>query len=355
MKKSLVFVVLFLFVFCLFTLPGEATGDLVVPGGLGRGLWAPPVPPGVETELAESVYINHGSEQGGSTYADTQASDDTRHMILVSGGKKVGMYYNISAPSCAEGDISQIDSRVEVRREDGTEPASLTVYWYDWDGAAYVSMGSNTINATDGDLDDMQNANLGRFLENTTKTLQIKLLTNVGADGGAELWVDFVRVVYTVVNQAPVNDAGSGTAQICVNPDDGDNLYPRVRWYSFLVNVSDPDGYSDLDYVELGLWAGAVRTWVVRYNETSGVFSEEASVLEIELDAVGSSASKSGNDVDINFLLKIEWVHVEVSDYDLNITTYDESGGTGATWAARSTCPGPWFSLVGPWALTLLG
>jgi len=129
----------------------------------------------------------------------------------------------------------------------------------------------------------------------------------------------YMNVTYSEggANAVPSNDGCSLT-----NPDDTDNLYAEYREYVFTSNSSDADGFADIDYIELSLYSGGA-TWTVRYDEDTDTFSEQAGSSYIVLGG-SSSASESGNDIDVTWYITIDWTHPDVTDYDLRLYTIDD-------------------------------
>jgi len=129
------------------------------------------------------------------------------------------------------------------------------------------------------------------------------------------------QVVWSAApNSAPVNDV----APVLTNPDDTDNIYARYNYYIITSNVSDVDGYSDIDYVELTLYddSRATPVWTVRYTVSGGTFSIELGSEYIVL-SVSSSAFGSGNDLDITWFIKIDWDHSDLTDVDTRQYVHD--------------------------------
>lgn len=127
---------------------------------------------------------------------------------------------------------------------------------------------------------------------------------------------------------APVND----TAPILTNPDDTDSMYARLKYYVITSNVSDAQGYSDINYVELSLWDNtrATEVWRIRYTESTNTFSIEVGSEYISL--AGSSYVKSLNDIDIAWVLKIDWDHLDLSNVDVRQYVIDDSAESDTNW-----------------------
>ncbi|KXH77043.1 MAG: hypothetical protein AM326_01890 [Candidatus Thorarchaeota archaeon SMTZ-45] len=127
---------------------------------------------------------------------------------------------------------------------------------------------------------------------------------------------------------APVND----TAPVLANPDNTDFMYARLRYYVITSNVSDAQGYADINYIELSFWDNTrvTEVWRIRYTESTNVFSIELGPAYITL--AGSSYIKSGNDIDITWMLKIDWDHLDLSNIDVRQYVVDDSAESDTNW-----------------------
>jgi len=129
----------------------------------------------------------------------------------------------------------------------------------------------------------------------------------------------YLNVTYTEAggNNAPSNDGCTLT-----NPDDTDNLYAVYKEYIFTSNVSDADGFADIDYIEMSCYSAGAY-WTVRYDEDTNTFSEELGTSYIVLGG-SSSANEAGNDIDITWYIEITWAHASLDNYDLRLYTVDD-------------------------------
>ena len=125
---------------------------------------------------------------------------------------------------------------------------------------------------------------------------------------------------WTVTGASPWNVANA----TCSNLDDGDNMYPRAKQYTFLCQVQDTDGYADIDYVELNLQAD----FKVRYHESDNQFTEESGASNIELMTAFCSYSKSGEKLNITFSLYFEWLCPDSTNYDLTQYVIDNEANS---------------------------
>ena len=128
---------------------------------------------------------------------------------------------------------------------------------------------------------------------------------------------------------APVND----TAPVLTNPDDSTFMFARLKYYIITSNVSDEQGYADISYVELSLWDNTRTTevWRIRYTEATNAFTVEVGSEYITL-AAWSSYSKSVNDIDITWIIKIDWDHADFSNIDVRQYVIDSSAESDTNW-----------------------
>ncbi|GAH44436.1 unnamed protein product, partial [marine sediment metagenome] len=135
-------------------------------------------------------------------------------------------------------------------------------------------------------------------------------------------------VVWGGGTAAPVNDA----TPVLTNPDNSDYMFAKLRFYFITSNVSDAQGYSDIDYIELSLWDNSRSTeiWRIRYTESTNAFSIELGPAYITLS--GSSFSKSGFDIDITWSIKIDWDHQDLSNIDIRQYVVDTSAESDDNW-----------------------
>jgi len=129
----------------------------------------------------------------------------------------------------------------------------------------------------------------------------------------------YLNITYSTgaENTVPVNDACELT-----NPDDTDNLYANYKEYIFTSNVTDGDGFADIDYIEMSAYSGSAY-WTVRYDEDTDTFSEELGSSCIVLGG-SSAAVEDGDTINITWYITIEWEHSDLTNYDLRLYTVDD-------------------------------
>jgi hypothetical protein len=171
---------------------------------------------------------------------------------------------------------------------------------------------------------------------------------------GAAGWVDDARIRHWVsedpnaanwgseeqANQTPAVDADAD----CTN-DDSTYLYAQYRKYKFTANVSDADGYADIDYVEM-TFNSSGNFYTVRYDEDTNTFSEQLNPTYFDLDG-DSTATRSGNDIDITFVLLVAWVCPAYSAFDVNVTVIDAGGLSATDFAQTNLNIGKYLSMYG--------
>ncbi|MFX1482949.1 MAG: hypothetical protein ACFFCP_07150 [Promethearchaeota archaeon] len=117
-------------------------------------------------------------------------------------------------------------------------------------------------------------------------------------------------------NQVPINDTDFLT--MLENPDDTDNLYAMYRFYVITTNVSDGNGYSEIEYVEISLYDNfrSQAFWALRYTVATDTFAIQLGSGSINL-ASSSSAVGVGNQLEIRWIIKISWDHPDLTDIDM--------------------------------------
>ncbi|MHA3965081.1 MAG: beta strand repeat-containing protein, partial [Candidatus Thorarchaeota archaeon SMTZ1-45] len=160
-------------------------------------------------------------------------------------------------------------------------------------------------------------ANKSLFVDtnsDTSFTYTVRVVTSESTYNVRTFSTNSQQVVWSAApNAAPVNDV----APVLVNPDDSTYMYARYNYYIITSNVSDADGYTDIEYVELTLYddSRSSSIWTVRYTVASDTFTIELGSSYIILKA-SSFALGSGNDLDITWYIKIDWDHSDLVNID---------------------------------------
>jgi len=161
------------------------------------------------------------------------------------------------------------------------------------------------------------NTNKSSFIDtnfDTSYTYTVLVVTSESTYNVLTFSTNSQQVVWSAApNAAPVNDA----APILTNPDDITFMYARYNYYIITSNVSDADGYTDIEYVELTLYDDSRSSpiWTVRYTVASDTFTIELGSAYILLKA-SSFALGSANDLDITWYIKIDWDHSDLTNVD---------------------------------------
>ncbi len=111
--------------------------------------------------------------------------------------------------------------------------------------------------------------------------------------------------------------------------DDTDNMYAMNGYYTFQINVDDPDGPTDITNVSiriidggsiLGEFKGATLNVVPAYSIVSNA-------TEFDLDSGGSSWAVGATGV-LTLSIRAEWDVGQAADLELNVTVVDTVGKT---------------------------
>ncbi|MFW9963398.1 MAG: hypothetical protein ACFFCX_07535 [Candidatus Sifarchaeia archaeon] len=117
-------------------------------------------------------------------------------------------------------------------------------------------------------------------------------------------------------NQVPTND--TDFLSMLENPDDTDNMYAMYRFYVMTTNVSDGNGFDMIEYVEVSLYDNfrSQVVWTVRYTVATDTFTIQQGSDSIILAPL-SLAVGVGNQLEIKWVIKISWDHLDLADIDI--------------------------------------
>ncbi|MHA2227701.1 MAG: hypothetical protein ACXABL_00725, partial [Candidatus Thorarchaeota archaeon] len=192
-----------------------------------------------------------------------------------------------------------------------------------WNGAGWTNIRS------DLQSNSWNNISVKSWLTSSTFTIRFMGGQEIG-DTTESQWSIDATLLHTW-NNIPSNDL---QPQIS-NADDASFMYARAREYLVTANVSDQDGYEDIQSMRLSLYSNdrATLYWSVEYDEDANLFSEYADASDyITLDTVSSSAVKAGNDIDITFQIAIEWIHPDISSTDAQCIVIDSKSENSTDW-----------------------
>ena len=148
----------------------------------------------------------------------------------------------------------------------------------------------------------------------TTYFYNASLVSSESNYGITSFTTTTLKVTWSLApNEIPVNDS----SPVLTNGDDTDYLYARYRFYVITTSASDPDGYGDIDYVELTLYSDDQITtyWTVRYTFGTDTFSVESGIPVVVVGAM-SNAVGVDDTLTITWHIKIGWDHADIVDSD---------------------------------------
>jgi hypothetical protein len=160
-------------------------------------------------------------------------------------------------------------------------------------------------------------SNVSLFVDtntNATYLYNASLVSSESTYGITAFTTNTLKVTWSLApNELPVNDS----SPVLANGDDTDYLYARYRYYVITTSASDPDGYTDINYVELTLYSDDRFTsyWTIRYTAGSG-FSVESGGSNVTIGPL-SDAVGAGDTLTITWYIKIGWNHSNVVDTDI--------------------------------------
>lgn len=126
---------------------------------------------------------------------------------------------------------------------------------------------------------------------------------------------------FAILAAAPTNNE----TPVCTNLDDTTYMYSKLREYIITVNASDTDGYTNISTIDFSLLDASDNStiWTIRYTNSTNAFSETAGQTLIELVTGSSSASRSGDFINLTIALKIEWIHGDYENTNCRSTIDD--------------------------------
>ncbi|TFF91413.1 hypothetical protein EU545_04205, partial [Candidatus Thorarchaeota archaeon] len=134
------------------------------------------------------------------------------------------------------------------------------------------------------------------------------------------------RLYIRLSESNPVSDAAPVTSGLV----DGTHILAEYDYVTTSVYVSDPGGYADITQVILSVYdqSQSTQQFSLVYAEDGNVFAEGNSSELVILDAGGSSATKAGNDIDLEFRYAVEFLCPRVENAQLRVQVFDSSGET---------------------------
>ena len=113
--------------------------------------------------------------------------------------------------------------------------------------------------------------------------------------------------------------------------DDTDNLYAQKTWYSFTANISELDGYAQIDYVDVWITKPEHSHMLkMNYTQSTDTFAIVPEYSYGSMDVENCVSSGSGTDLDLTWKFKLDWDAVEDSDFKIQCQVWDDDGNTEA-------------------------
>nr|KXH74456.1 MAG: hypothetical protein AM325_16600 [Candidatus Thorarchaeota archaeon SMTZ1-45] len=194
-----------------------------------------------------------------------------------------------------------------------------------WNGTGWENL------FADLDPNTWNNVSVSTWLDSVTLTLRFKGGSET-SDSSQSLWEIDSTLLHT---WTPVYTPTNRQAPVLVNPDDTDNMYAQYREYQITVFVSDQNGFADIGYLEIELWDDANTTeyCAFRYDEDTNTFSEVYDAgTYVALNTGGSTAIRSGDDIDATFNFTIDWDFPDSSDLDVRCYVIDAQAEIDNDW-----------------------
>jgi hypothetical protein len=192
-----------------------------------------------------------------------------------------------------------------------------------WNGGGWINIYS------DLQSNSWNNITVKTWLTSSTFTIRFRGGQEIG-DSIESQWSIDAALLHTW-NNIPSNDQQPEISNI----DDGSFMYARAREYLVTANVSDQDGYTDIQSMRFSLYSDDRLTlyWSIEYDEDANLFGEFTDPSNyITLDTVSSTALKLGSDIDITFQITIEWNHPDISNTDAQCIVIDSKSENSTDW-----------------------
>ncbi|MGY5872262.1 MAG: hypothetical protein RTV72_08465 [Candidatus Thorarchaeota archaeon] len=193
-----------------------------------------------------------------------------------------------------------------------------------WNGADWTNI------ATDLNADSWNNISIGTWLTSATLTIRFRGDLEVG-DTSQSSWEIDCSLLHTWDNEVPTNSA----TPVISNLDDTTFLYAEYRQYQLTAEVTDLDGYAEIDYVELTLTSNDELTeyWSIRYDEDTNLFTEQSDPSDyITLNTSSSGAVEAGNTISATFFITVNWDHPDVVNTHMKSEVFDANPSSSSDY-----------------------
>jgi hypothetical protein len=137
--------------------------------------------------------------------------------------------------------------------------------------------------------------------------------------------------LYAIIDYTPnvAPEVDDGTLENPTSDGGSEWMFPLYTTYIYTANVSDSDGYADIDYVNFFYYSGTGNIFGGRYDEDDNSFVEYgAGTADWVLKTSECSYSKSGNDLDITFKFIINFTISDYSSKSFWVQVYDSVGNS---------------------------
>lgn len=272
---------------------------------------------------ADSVTYTTGSESL-NKYYHTHQSNNTRHQSDGAGGLPEILDYHYTLNDSGVPNtigITEIQSKIECRMGSAEVPSTATLYWYDYDGTSWVSMGSLTLSEVDQTTTDTQTTNLARFLNDTSGEFQVRVY--LSDDALAVFQADWLQVRFTFV----IDDAGSDAVQVTYSISDKCSW----DWYEF-VTYQNNATYEILNHMSYMMKSDNEDFIIYIYDENSEGWS---GTFYFTIDSPYTHLKEMNYDcafLESGGTLEIDDMYIYIFDEDSKSTTsFTDSDGNDDT------------------------
>jgi len=268
-----------------------------------------------------------GTEVGSADYSKLQNDDDDKFL---------------RQPSIASGP-GYVLGQLNVHFTISQSINSITQLQYVWESSVSMLSGSGASTSSSGvciytDSGDISQShgtgitytvtsNFANYLDNSnTAHIGFYVVGYVSRDGGYGTWnlyVDYVKLIVTV-NSPPTNNGLS-----LVNPSIGSQgCLAQKQAYTFRVLVSDPDGGTNLNYVEITLDPGG-QNLKYRWTESTDTFSEVNDPNNYaSINSTSADSTLSGTQWTLDFKITFAWTYPDENLHSVQVYSLDDASAS---------------------------
>ncbi|MHA2433376.1 MAG: hypothetical protein ACXADO_09140, partial [Candidatus Thorarchaeota archaeon] len=264
---------------------------------------------------------------------DHTESTVNAYQISLTAGSEVGYGISAFSENITEANGIFDEQQVQTLGANNTNPITgeYVTIWATVQSAydGHVLGSGDSFTLKDSDSNNYPMTYNGTYWENVTKEDSPVARTVNTYDSVSEVTYDItildmdgnsVVITWGDVNSVPVNLQASIT-----DMDDTDNVYAQITGnYTLTYNVSDADGFADIDYAEISINQSASIRATFRYDEDTDTFTIQAGDSAWELDIASCSATESGDWVNMTFRFSAEWDATEEASLELTGYVVDD-------------------------------